>query len=219
MDDEKCAHERRLARLGEQTATVVHEIRNPLSAVLILMDRIEMSGAVLRLLPILRAVREEVAHVDRMLVELLAYVGVPVLARRRVDLAAVCASAVRLLGPAADRVELHAAEAMVDGDFDKLREIAINLLRNALEAAPGPVTCTVRAQDGTALLHVDDGGPPIPEATLARVFEPFFTTKAHGTGLGLPLVRRFVEAHGGTIEVRSSAEGTRVTVALPRLET
>jgi signal transduction histidine kinase len=218
MDDpQRCAHERRLAILGEQTATVVHEIRNPLATVLMLIENIERCGGVVaRLEPMLRAVREEVARADRMLWELLAYVGAPVLVKGQVDLGAICASAARSLGATAAPLELRVEHVVVDADFDKLREVVINLLRNALDACERLVACRVASDGEAALLEIDNDGAAIPPATLARIFEPFFTTKARGTGLGLPLVRRLVEAHGGSVEIRSAeGVGTRVTVRLP----
>jgi signal transduction histidine kinase len=217
-DDQRRAHERSLAELGEQTATVVHEIRNPLTAITMLLDYIELSGGAASARQMLSGVRAEIGRIDRMLEDLLASVRWSSLKRRRVDLRALVASVVVGMGPAAERVELLLEEVHVEGDDERLHQVIANLARNALEASTdGRIACSLRADGAWAILCVTNGGPPIPPETLARVFHPFFTTKRRGTGLGLSLVRRLVEAHGGTIELQSSAEdGTRAIVRLPR---
>jgi signal transduction histidine kinase len=216
-DDQRRAHERSLAELGEQTATVVHEIRNPLTTITMLLDYIEMTGATSKARHMLSGVRAEVRRVERMLEDLLASVRAPALVRKRLDLGALAASVVLGMGPMADRVELLLDDVRVDGDEERLRQVITNLLRNALEATTTErVLCSVRPDGTCAVLCVVNGGAPIPPEALARVFQPFFTTKRRGTGLGLPLVRRLVEAHGGTIELQSSVEeGTRAIVRLP----
>src|SRR5207344_899314 len=82
----------------------------------------------------------------------------------------------------------------------------VNLIKNAVEAGRA-VTVAVAAQDGEATIEIGDDGPGLSAEARAHLFEPFFTTKPNGTGLGLPTSRRFVEAHGGTIEVATSALG------------
>ncbi len=97
---------------------------------------------------------------------------------------------VRLLGTALPEVALDAGQ---------LRQAILNLVVNAVQAMPqgGRLSIAVRLEGATAVVEVEDTGPGIPEEVQARIFEPFFTTKAPGTGLGLPVVRRIVEGHGG----------------------
>jgi signal transduction histidine kinase len=103
-----------------------------------------------------------------------------------------------------------------------IRQALINLLLNALQAMPGGGSVVVSAsrerREGRwiASVEVADDGRGMSEETTARLFQPFFTTKAQGTGLGLAVVRRFVEAHGGRVAVRSSeGHGSTFTLLLP----
>ncbi|MFO1076732.1 MAG: sensor histidine kinase [Planctomycetota bacterium] len=103
-------------------------------------------------------------------------------------------------------------------DGNALSRVFVNLLQNALEAAPGGVRVTIasRGVDGGAEVTVTDDGPGVPEAVRNRLFDPYFTTKSSGTGLGLAICRRLVEAHHGTIRlVRSEPGCTEFAVRLP----
>jgi signal transduction histidine kinase len=93
-----------------------------------------------------------------------------------------------------------------------VRQAVLNVIVNALQAMPegGRLTVRTRAEDDEAVLEIEDTGAGIPDEVRARIFEPFFTTKASGTGLGLAVVRRIVEGHGGTVVVRSGAGGGTV---------
>ena len=103
---------------------------------------------------------------------------------------------------------------------DALSDVLSNLLVNALEAAPngGHVALRLAAENGHAVLSVEDDGPGIPAALRSRVLQPFFTTKAQGTGLGLAIVSRRVAESSGRLEWESPAangRGTRFRVTLP----
>jgi signal transduction histidine kinase len=108
----------------------------------------------------------------------------------------------------------------IEIDVRLMRQALLNLIANGIQAMPSGGALVVSARQGTSeggarlLIDVSDCGPGIATADRARIFEPFFTTKATGTGLGLPLVRRVVEAHGGELSVRSSSAGTTFTIAL-----
>jgi PAS domain S-box-containing protein len=108
--------------------------------------------------------------------------------------------------------------ANVDGI--RIKQVVTNIVKNAVEAAPagaGRVEVRVSGKDGFVHLAVADDGPGMQPDELAKVFQPFYTTKAQGVGLGMPIVRRLVELHGGEVRVDSEAgKGTAVTVKLPR---
>ena len=106
----------------------------------------------------------------------------------------------------------------VEGDAVQLRQILFNLLENAVHAASpaGAVLVRGRRGEGQVLLDVEDSGPGVDPATRRRLFEPLITTKAHGIGLGLALVKRIAERHGGGVEYSERAGGgARFTVRLP----
>jgi signal transduction histidine kinase len=103
-------------------------------------------------------------------------------------------------------------------DSRLVRQAIVNVVANAVQAMPegGRVTVRTRRDGGEALLQIEDTGAGIPDEVRARIFEPFFTTKASGTGLGLAVVRRIVESHGGTVAVRSRpGEGTAFALRFP----
>jgi two-component system nitrogen regulation sensor histidine kinase GlnL len=116
------------------------------------------------------------------------------------------------------------------GDQEKLTQVALNILRNAVEAVKEAPGAEVVMETGVAPLRlrqaggrtvplarvaVRDNGPGIPESMLTRLFTPFATSKAQGTGLGLAISRRIVEAHGGRIEVRNHGKGAEAALFLP----
>jgi two-component system sensor histidine kinase HydH len=108
------------------------------------------------------------------------------------------------------------------GDLDLLRVVLNNLLVNAIQAIQGRGRLTLtaaRANDVSIAISVADNGPGIPATERERIFEPFYTTKVRGTGLGLPTARRFVEAHGGTIDLLDRpGGGTVARVVLPAFD-
>jgi signal transduction histidine kinase len=108
--------------------------------------------------------------------------------------------------------------ARAPGHPDKLRQVLVNLVRNAVEAAGagGRVEVRVAERDGAAEVAVADSGPGIPPERRDRLFEPFFTTKPRGTGLGLAVSRAIARAHGGDLAVDAAAEGgARFALRLP----
>jgi two-component system sensor histidine kinase HydH len=108
----------------------------------------------------------------------------------------------------------------IRADRQQLRQVLLNLLTNGYEAMDGSGTLTVEAsrENGNVVLRVADTGAGMDEATAARVFEPFFTTKAKGIGLGLPVTKRIVEMHGGTITAESRpGEGTAFMLTVPAM--
>jgi signal transduction histidine kinase len=104
------------------------------------------------------------------------------------------------------------------GDREKLKQVTINIVVNAIEAMKngGVLTARVRPDGERVMMHIEDTGPGIEPQLLTSVFDPFFTTKEAGTGLGLSIVRKIVDQHGGDVEIESErGKGARVTVAIP----
>jgi signal transduction histidine kinase len=107
---------------------------------------------------------------------------------------------------------------VVSADPQQIEQVLLNLIHNALQAMArgGTLTVTTEARDAHVRITFEDTGEGIPEAAMAKIFQPFFTTKHRGSGLGLSIVRKIAEAHGGTVEVRSRpGEGTAATVVIP----
>src|SRR5207248_9524620 len=119
---------------------------------------------------------------------------------------------------AAIETRITGAVGHAQADPAQLQLVVQNVLMNAAQAmnGQGPITITLANVDGQSHLSIADGGPGMPPDVLEHAFEPFFTTKSRGTGLGLPLAKRIVEAHGGEIAIATPATGgTVVTLMLP----
>jgi signal transduction histidine kinase len=111
---------------------------------------------------------------------------------------------------------------IVKADSDRLNQILLNIYRNAVDAAyeKTRISCHLQlnTEAHTVSTIINNQGDVIPEAVLARIGEPFFTTKSRGTGLGMGIVKRMIEAHGGHLRIQSSdAEGTDIIITLPAM--
>jgi signal transduction histidine kinase len=218
----------RLAVLGQLTATVAHELRNPLSAIrntLFTVKELAKTSGVKLDRPVARMERS-IERCDRIISDLLEYTRQRDLNRAAVPFDRWLADIVADQLPPEPVVlvaELGAAHAMVPIDADRVRRVVINLVENASQALaerPGDrekrITVRTAVEDCDLVLVVEDTGPGIAPENLGRIFEPLFSTKSFGTGLGLPTVRQIVTQHGGAIEVDSEVgRGTCVTVRLP----
>ena len=226
----------RLAAIGQLAAQVTHEIRNPLSSVALnvelLGDEIASAGPEAEHL-----LRKITAEIDRLTVITEDYLG---LVRRKlpervpIDLAAELAGLLDFMAEelAAAGVEVSAelpGPAWVLGDAGQLRQVFMNLLRNAKEAlasvagdlssdvvrTPG-VRVSLRAEAELVRVTVEDKGPGLAAADVDKVFEAFFTRKPQGTGLGLAIVQQIVQDHEGAVRVAATGPaGTAFEVALP----
>ncbi len=221
---EKLLRQERLAALGELSAVVAHEVRNPLGVIFnslgSLRRMLRPEGDALVLLDI---VGEEADRLNRIVGDLLDFArpAPPQLRPERLDRLAEEAVAaalaqqhttvevVRDLDPGLPPVQL---------DGRQVRQALLNVAANAVQAMPRGGRLTVRARlDGAAaLVEIEDTGAGIPGDVVARIFEPFFTTKATGSGLGLAVVKRIVDAHGGEVQVRTEeGRGTRFALRFP----
>ncbi len=202
--------QRQLTALGEMSAVVAHELRNPLASLKghaqLLCDQVTEPRALKKA----RRVLDEAVRLQELSTGLLEFVR-----SGRVDLVAVDVSA--LARQAADasgvQVDLDVDDAPGVWTLDRarIRQVVINLLENARDAAPGePVRMRVAEHGGALLITVQDRGPGIPADQRERVFAPFATTKTKGTGLGLAVARRIIELHGGTIACEDHPKGGAV---------
>jgi two-component system sensor histidine kinase PilS (NtrC family) len=217
----------RLAAIGELSAGIAHEIRNPLAsisgAIEMLSNELELRGENQRLMEL---VMKESDRLDRIINDFLEFARLRPPTRGKVSVSKCLDEVLMLLSnnPALmcgieTEVSHAVGEIVVEFDEEQLKQVLFNLTINAFEAMQGSGTLSIRTgmvDDDTMQLVFQDEGPGIADSERARLFEPFFTTKDGGTGLGLAIANKIVEAHGGRIGVRNRAErGAEFSIVIP----
>jgi two-component system sensor histidine kinase PilS (NtrC family) len=231
----------RLEAIAALSASLAHEIKNPLASIRSATEQLaRMAGGNEDEQVLAGLITRESDRLSRLLSEFLDFARVRVKRVESVDLGAVARGAAQLVAAHPDRkprLEVHCATpgrpVVIEGDEDLLHRAIFNLALNAVQASPEggrvqlevsslepedlpqAVSAGVEFENGGAALRVTDEGPGIPSEVRDRLFEPFITTKQGGTGLGLPVVHRAIEAHRGLVFVDSDGHGTRFTVLLP----
>jgi signal transduction histidine kinase len=216
----------RLAAVGTMAAGLAHEVRNPLNSaslqLTVLERRLDRGDDATTTRPIAHIIKSEIDRLDRLVREFLAFARPHPLEPKPVDVGELLASVAVLIAPEAEAariviaVEVGAGLPAVLGDGERLRQVLLNLTRNAIEAMAergGRLRLGARPSDAGVDIDVEDDGPGFGEDL--PVFDAFFTTKSHGTGLGLAIVHRIIADHGGTIRVESRPGRTCFTLALP----
>ena len=218
------------AAWGEAARRMAHEIKNPLTPIQLSAERLEakladrLEGSARDILT--RATATIVGQVAAMkgLVDAFAqYARLPSAKIERVDLNALVEEVLHLYeGAAQIEAILGASLPAIAGDPSLLRQVLVNLIKNAQEAVPegtSPHLRVLTQQHGEHVdLCVEDNGPGFPDEFKSRMFEPYATTKPKGTGLGLPVVKKIVEEHHGSISVSNlETGGAQVCVRLPAL--
>ncbi len=221
----KLAEHTRLAAIGSFASGIAHEIRSPLSTISMALEYLQHADLPPAAGKRVVLAHEESARITRLLEEILLYAKPLKLELQPLEMHAFVEDFIlshqELAERRNQRFELTAetSNCTIMGDRDRLTQIMINLANNAVEAAPehSTITWRLRRNDITRLmtLEVSNQGAPITTAQLERLFTPFFTTKPQGTGLGLPIVKRMVEAHGGDIQIHSLEGKTQVCVQIP----
>jgi signal transduction histidine kinase len=226
--EEELVKSQRLATIGETSAMVGHDLRNPLqgiAGIVYLAKRdLESRKAVDRkaAAALLDTIQEQVGYMDKIVSDLQDYSQplAPELTETNLpNLIRQTLSTIKIPEAIKVTVEIQkpAENAMIDPTL--MRRTLTNLAINAIQVMPKRGKLTIRAcskRDST-IMTIQDTGAGIPRKNLAKLFSPFFTTKAKGQGLGLAVCKRLVEAQGGTITVKSKPrKGTAFTIKLPR---
>lgn len=226
-------HATRLASMGEITASIAHEIKQPLSAILAHADTAELlldadAPPVAELQRIVARIRSDDLRASDVITRLRDLLGKHAMERKDVDVNGAIADTLRIVEAEARRRDVSIAMELeldlppVPGDRAQLQQVVLNLLLNAMDAV-APLTAGARrivvrtaTRAGGVEIEVSDNGPGIDPHVASRLFTSFVTTKAHGLGLGLSIARTIVEAHGGRISVDSPpGAGATFRVALP----
>jgi signal transduction histidine kinase len=203
--------------------TVGHDLRNPLQTILTATQLLAASQALgVSERRIVSTIERTADRMRRLIDQLLTFTqgaagGVPV-QRQRVDLGELVRAAVREQAASHDIAVDNALATPVTVDPERITQLIDNLVTNAIRYGTGRVTIRLSREAGSALLAVHNGGAPIPPGKLATLFDPYrrATSSQGGVGLGLYIVDQIARAHGGSVDVTSTAEaGTTFTVRLP----
>jgi two-component system sensor histidine kinase HydH len=211
-----------LARMGEMGAMLAHEIRNPLAGIKGFAQLIENKTDDPRTMDSAQRIIVETLRLEDLTTDLLALArsdGFPVTTIQLTDLLEQTVAMTRSEAEQSNiAITVNCTQNLeVRGSRDRLAQVLLNIVRNGLQAMPhgGTLAITAMPSGSCISIIVTDSGHGIKPDNMPRVFEPFFTTKARGTGLGLALCKKIIEEHNGTIGVKSSHEGTCVTMVLP----
>jgi signal transduction histidine kinase len=222
---EQAERNKRLAAVGEMSARIAHELRNPLGS-------IELFASLLRgglsSEPEKQSwadhIKTAVSAMDYALTNMLFFTGKSNPHFQKTDLKRVIEESTLFATHLLQQKEIHFVQLLsaltepIYCDEDLLRQIFVNLILNAIDALPkgGRLTMSAVAEAKQVQILIQDTGCGIPEDQVSKIFDPFYTTKNKGTGLGLAIVYSAIVAHHGTIEVKSKVgAGTVFTVTLP----
>jgi two-component system sensor histidine kinase HydH len=236
--------QRSLAEMGEMAAVLAHEIRNPLGVIKgtaqVLLEQRQNGAQAQRPAggdtkekgaslpdPVetqrLSLLVDQSGRLEKLVGGLLDYARPAPLERRELQAVELAEQAVQLVSTqaVAQKVALvqDFEKCSIYADKEKILQVLLNVLRNALEASPNSTTVTFRVHcsAGRVVFSVTDSGPGLDPELGDQIYRPFVTTKTDGTGLGLSISRRIVEAHGGTLEARNvQGRGACFVISIPR---
>ena len=238
--ERRAVEAQQLAELGTMSSGLAHEIKNPLSTVVLNaqllredildapLDADQSAGMVRRVDALVR----ETDRLRDILTDFLQYAGRMKVDRERIDLREVAVDLVDFLHAQAAQSGIRLLlspppeqPVSVDADRGLLKQAALNLMLNAMQAmgsapradgAAHELMLRIERDHGRARLHVIDTGPGVPPDRIDGIFLPYVTTKTGGTGLGLPVARRIAREHGGDVKVHSEpGRGSDFTIELP----
>jgi len=218
------------ASLAELSASIAHEIRNPITAAKSLVQQMGEDLASRENVEYAKVALEELDRVERSISHLLRFARDEEIHVRDLQLSDVVESALETVRDRITRLDVSverdvATDGVMRGDPEKLRRVLINLVSNALDAMEdaGTRAPCIEIQSGENLagtevwLRFRDNGPGIDPETLQKIFSPFYTSKESGTGLGLAISKKVVDAHGGSMEANSSpGSGAEFLLTFPK---
>ena len=214
------------ADISDLTSTIAHEIRNPIAAAKSLVQQMGEDPSSVENVEYAKVAIDELDRVERRISHLLKYAKEEDYRFERVNLASVVDASLTQMKAKLEAARVAAVRNYITGptveaDAEKLRGVFVNILDNAIDAFDGVaegrrIDLFIENGGRQATVRVRDNGGGIPPERLDRIFNPFFTTKEKGTGLGMAIAKKIVEAHTGTIDARSAVgRGTEFQVTLP----
>ncbi len=224
--EKKFYESQKLAAIGQLSAGIAHEVRNPLSSIKmslqILEKRLQPAGNDLQRFKI---AQREVEHLEKLVSDVLIYARPLVPKKEPSDMYSVIENALAMVEKSIEDKEIEVRKDFapnlesVNVDAPMITQSLINVFQNAVEAMEnkGVMAITLKMENGHVVIEVKDNGCGIDEKDMPHLFNPFFTLKNYGTGLGLAQVKKIIDQHGGEINILSSkGEGTRFIIELPK---
>jgi PAS domain S-box-containing protein len=217
-----------LADIGRMTAGTIHEIRNPLTSINGFIQLLQIRASRQQdqtAVGYCQLVANEITHINNILSDFLTMAKPQENKSDSIDIVRVADDVLSLLYGEARLFHVELSRRLPDtplyvaGNADKLKEVLVNICRNAFQAMlpGGKLTLSVRETAGQIRIEIADTGHGMAEATIADIFKPFYTTKENGTGLGLAICQSIIHDHGGKILVESElGKGSTFTLLLPR---
>ncbi|MGQ9632017.1 MAG: ATP-binding protein [bacterium] len=224
---EKLAQAERFSAIGQLSASIAHEIRNPLGSIVTAANLLSSKGVEDNKDrdALLEVIKKESGRLNGILTNFLAFAKPPKLDPKPNDINLVVEEVLELLGGDESlarnipiRRELDRRIPLVPFDRDKIKQVVWNVILNGIQAMPrgGELAISSTLVGDHIELRIRDSGEGIPEENIPKIFQPFFTTKRNGTGLGLSIANRIVEAHSGSMGVESRVGGgTAFSIRLP----
>ncbi|HQM30458.1 MAG TPA: ATP-binding protein [Syntrophales bacterium] len=218
----------KFAALGAMASGIAHEIRNPLTSIYAIVQYLENDNNADFKIDGCKSIKNEIDRIEKLIRQMLDLSRPSPLQIRKSNVRDLLLSTVKLVARQASqkgisiRTEFEESETMLNIDPDRMRQVFLNLIINAIDAINqrGEITIDTRLTMGGLeewyLIEIKDNGNGIPTNILNRIFDPFFTTKNVGTGLGLTVSHKIIQDHGGSIEVFSNEKnGTTFQIKLP----
>jgi two-component system sensor histidine kinase PilS (NtrC family) len=225
---EELKRQDRLAAVGELSAGLAHEIRNPVAAIRGAVDELKASIDTPEIAERLAAIAiRESDHLNRIVTDFLDFARRPEVRRETFSIVELVQEVAELVrnkyrsrGGLEIRAEAPPRDCLISGDRSQIKQVFMNIAKNGIEAMEerGVLSVAVIPDSTSVEVRFDDQGAGIPPDELARIFEPFYTTKTSGVGMGLAVCMRIVTAHDGTLRATPrEGGGTSISVRLPTM--
>jgi two-component system sensor histidine kinase HydH len=224
--EKKYYESQKLAAIGQLSAGIAHEVRNPLSSIKmslqILEKRMQPEGNDLKRFKI---AQREVEHLEKLVSDVLIYAKPSNPNKEPADLKLIIERALEMVEKSLTDKDIDVQKVLPEEmevvfiDPTMVKQALINIFQNAVDAMEpkGKLAISLKDNDDSFILDIADSGCGIDEEDLPHLFNPFFTKKNYGTGLGLTQVKKIIDQHDGEIEIKSKkGEGTRFIITLPK---
>ncbi|MBI5146761.1 MAG: PAS domain S-box protein [Thaumarchaeota archaeon] len=215
---------KRLEAIGELSARIAHDLRNPLSIIKGAIQILELTKdpALSRYSEYFSMIQRSITRMSHQVEEVLDYVKPQPLNLKTYSLLQILKDTVRRVKCYGKiKISIPKNDVKIKCDAEKLEIVFLNLILNAIQAMnnEGKINLRIKSKGTHVLVEVEDNGPGIPRDLLSKIFDPLFTTRQIGTGLGLPSCKAIIEKHGGTINVKTKKNvGTTFLIHLPKNE-